>query len=149
VDRTSIGRPALAVALAVGLLAGACANGSSASGSGTPSLSIGSPANGASVSEPFTLTFDSNVSLGDPSTGDHHVHVCYDGASCDSGSYQKVYSDSFDVTGLSAGKHTIEASLRNADHSAAGASDTITITVTSAAGATSSPSTGSKGYGGY
>jgi hypothetical protein len=147
VHGASIGRLGLAVVFALGLLVGACANGNSSSGSGAPSLSISSPANGGSVSEPFTLKFDSNVSLGEPSTGDDHVHVCYDGASCDSGSYQKVYGDSFNVTGLSSGKHTIEASLRNADHSAAGASDTITVTVTSAGGATSSPTSGSQGHG--
>jgi hypothetical protein len=150
VERISIWRLGLAAVLVLGPLAAACNRGGSSSvGGGGPTLSIASPANGASVSEPFTLKFDASVPLGNPSTGDDHVHVCFDGASCDSGSYKIAYGDSYQVTGLSPGKHTIEASLRHADHSAAGATATIDVTVTSAGGSTASasPSGGGKGYG--
>lgn len=145
--RISAGRVCIATLVVFGLLAASCGGSSGSSGGGgSPSLTIASPANGASVSEPFALTFDASVPLGNPSTGNDHVHVCIDGASCDSGSsYKIVYGDSYSVTGLTAGKHTIEASLRHADHSSAGPNDTITVTITSAG----SGSSGGGGGGGY
>ena len=146
----SIGRLSLATFVVLGLLAASCGGGSSSSGGGT-SLKIASPTDGASVSEPFTLKFDASVPLGATSTGEDHVHVCFDGASCDSGnSYKIAYGDSYQVTGLPAGKHTIEASLRHADHSAAGANTTITVTITTAGSGTpgGTPS-GGGGGGGY
>jgi hypothetical protein len=93
-------------------------------------LAIASPADGDRVAGEFTVALDANVPLDDPSTGEHHVHLCIDGADCDVESeYSLVYGDSFEVTGLSPGEHTIGASLRNADHSEAGVSDDITVTV--------------------
>jgi hypothetical protein len=133
----------LVAAFAFGSLALACSNGTSSAGRGTPTLTISSPSDGASVSEPFTLKLDASVPLGDPSTGEDHVHLCFDGASCDTGNYVKVYSDTTQVQGLSPGQHTIEASLRNADHSAIGPTTTITVTVTG--GATGSPTGGPYG----
>lgn len=113
------------------LVAAACASGASgATGSGSPSLRIASPRDGAQVPSPFTITFDSSVPLDDPSTGQHHVHLCFDGADCNVESqYSLVYGNSFQVKGLSPGEHTIDASLRNADHTDAGASAEITVTV--------------------
>ena len=148
-------RRVLAAAFALSVVAVACTNTASAGGGGD-TLSISAPSDGAKVSEPFTLMVSSNQALGDPSTGDDHVHLCFDGASCDSGSYQLVYGTSAQVNGLSPGQHTIEASLRHADHSAAGPTATITVTVTGAgagAGAPSmspaSPTTSSGGGYGY
>jgi hypothetical protein len=150
-------RSAFAAAIAFTALAVACSNGTtSAAGTGGDTLSISAPADGAKVSEPFTVALSSNQALGDPSTGDDHVHLCFDGASCDSGSYQLVYSDTAQVEGLSPGQHTIEASLRHADHSAVGPTDSITVTVSGGAGATtgstspmptSPSSSGGYGYG--
>src|SRR5207249_8143306 len=132
-------RSVFAAAIAFSALAVACSNGTTTSaGGGGDTLSIASPADGANVSEPFTVKLDASVPLGDPSTGEDHVHLCFDGASCDSGGYQLVYADSAQVQGLSPGQHTIEASLRHADHSAVGPTATITVTVTG--GATSSGS---------
>jgi hypothetical protein len=141
----------------VALVAAAC--GGSASGSPL-SMQIASPHGGATVRQPFTVHVNANVPLGDPSTGDHHVHLCFDGGSCDT-EYTLVYGNTIRVDGLSAGTHTITASLRNADHSAAGPTDTITVTVANA-GATdatgtdggasaggSSGSTGSSGSGSH
>jgi hypothetical protein len=140
-------RTVLVATLAFGTLAMACSNGTSTSagGAGGPTLKISSPADAADVSEPFTVKLDASVPLGDPSTGEDHVHLCFDGASCDSGGYQLVYGDSAQVQGLSPGQHTMEASLRNADHSAVGPTATITVTVTG--GATSSGSPTGGGYG--
>jgi hypothetical protein len=130
----------VAAAFALSALAVACSSTASAgNGSGGDTLSISIPANGAKVSEPFTVNLSSNQALGDPSTGDDHVHLCFDGASCDSGQYQIVYGTTAQIIGLSPGTHTIEASLRHADHSAVGPTARITVTVTGA-GATSNTS---------
>jgi hypothetical protein len=111
------------------LLAAAC-GGASAGGGDTLSMNFRSPDDGARVSDPFTVTFDASVPLDDPSTGEHHVHLCIDGADCDVESeYALVYGDTFEVSGLSPGEHTIEASLRNADHTDAGPSDEIVVIV--------------------
>jgi hypothetical protein len=138
-------RSVVAAAFAFSVLVAACSNNSSAGGGGD-TLSVTAPADGAKVSEPFTVQLSSNQALGDPSTGDDHVHLCFDGASCDSGNYQLVYADSAQVQGLTPGQHTIMASLRHADHSAVGPTATITVTVTGGATSSGSPSTGG-GYG--
>src|SRR5919109_5258568 len=93
----------------IALVAAAC--GGTASGGGAEPLSLGisSPAEGAQVGSPFTMTFDANVPLDDPGTGEHHVHLCIDGADCDVESeYSLVYGDSVEVSDLSPGEHTIE-----------------------------------------
>jgi Bacterial Ig domain len=153
-DRSRKGWLALGgVLLSLTLVATACAKKSDpGSGSGGATLTIASPADGTSVSEPFTLTVNASVPLGAPSTGDDHVHLCFDGASCDS-EYTLVYGNTFQVANLSAGSHTIEASLRNADHTAAGPTATITVTVTGGAsggsGTTTPTASPSGAYGGY
>jgi hypothetical protein len=70
------------------LVASAC--GGSASGS-QPTMTISSPADGATVHQPFTVHVDAGVPLGAPSTGDDHVHLCFDGGSCDT-EYTLVYA---------------------------------------------------------
>jgi hypothetical protein len=143
-------RPLLGV-IALALVAAACAGGASAAGGGEPTLRIAAPRDGASVHAPFTVHLDSSVPLGDPSTGEHHVHLCFDGGSCDT-EYTLVYGGDIVVKDLSPGEHTIEASLRNADHSDAGPHTTITVVVTGGQGAmTSSPAsaTGASGGRGY
>ena len=133
-------RTILGAIFGLSVLAVACSNSASAGGGGD-TLAITSPTNGAKVGEPFTLTVASNQALGDPSTGDDHIHLCFDGASCDSGSYQIVYGNTAQVNGLAPGQHTIEASLRHADHSAVGPTTTITVTVTGAGGASGGSTT--------
>jgi hypothetical protein len=135
------------VAASLAIVATACSNGSSAA-SGNPTLQIVSPADGASITEPFALKVSSSVPLGAPSTGEHHVHLCFDGASCDT-EYKLVYGNRFIVNGLSKGKHTIEASLRNADHSDTGINTMITVDVTAtASGIGATGATGGSGGGG-
>jgi hypothetical protein len=137
----------LGVVLLAPLILAACANASTeAAGGDDLSLQISSPSDGASVSEPFTIEVEASVPLDDPDTGEHHVHLCFDGQSCDQ-EYQLVYGNTFEISGLSAGEHTIEASLRNADHSAAGPTDSITVTITSGGmHESSSPSDSQSGY---
>jgi hypothetical protein len=143
-------RRVVGLLLGIGLTATACSASASA-GSGNLSISIVSPSDGASVTQPFDVKVDASVPLGDPSTGDHHVHLCFDGASCDS-EYTLSYGDTIQVTGLTPGQHWIEASLRNADHSDAGASDKISVTVSgggSGTGTSTGGSSGSSGGHGY
>lgn len=125
----------LAVPIALlALIAFACGGGDEATEAGggddtmeEMSLAITAPEDGAEVTVPFTLQFDSSVPLADIDTGEHHVHVWYDG---DDGNYEVVTSDTFEVASLSPGEHTITVSLRNADHSEAGVEEEITVTVT-------------------
>ena len=134
-------RPLLGV-FALALVATACAGGASAaSGGGDPTLRIAAPKDGAAVHVPFTVHLDASVPLGDPSTGEDHVHLCFDGGSCDT-EYTLVYGDSILVKKLAPGEHTIEASLRNADHSDTGVNTTISVVVNGGDG-TSSPGAGS------
>jgi hypothetical protein len=129
-----------ALALALALVVGACdayaqgAGGGSSSG-GDLTLTLAAPADGAKVSIPFDVTIESNVAIGAPESGNHHVHLYFDGATA-SGDYDIVYSNTVQVTReLTPGEHTIVASLRNADHSAAGPSQTITVVVGGSSGA--------------
>ena len=147
---------AVGALFALALVATACSNAGASTGSDM-SLKIASPSDGATVSEPFKVTFDASVPLGKPTTGDHHVHLCFDGTSCDELSQSVIaYGDSVMVSDLSPGMHTIEASLRNADHSDTGVSTTISVDVSggsagSQAGSQGGSSTGasgpSSGYG--
>jgi hypothetical protein len=97
-------------------------------------------ANGATVTVPFTIKVKSSVPLGPTESGRHHVHIWFDANEND---YQVVESDSLEVTNLPAGQHTVHVSLRNANHSPAGA-DTQTMVVVGggdgAPAATPSPS---------
>lgn len=158
-ERTRKGRSRLAgLVLALGLVAAACGGASASTGAGgsdRTSLKIVSPGDGASVRMPFTVRLDASVPIGDPSTGNHHVHLCFDGGSCDELSQSVItYANTVQVSDLAPGMHTIEASLRNADHSDAGVTDTITVDVTGSGGSnagsavTVSPS-GSSSGGGY
>src|SRR5262245_39143488 len=137
---------AVGALFALALVATACSNAGASTGSGM-TLKIASPSDGATVSEPFKVTFDASVPLGQPTTGDHHVHLCFDGGSCDELSQSVIaYGNSVMVSDLSPGMHTIEASLRNADHSDTGVSAPISATVSGggAAGSQSGSQSGSQ-----
>jgi hypothetical protein len=137
--------------LLVGLGAAACGS-SGGQGNSMPSLSITSPANGASTAAPFLVTVKSSVPLGDPSTGKDHVHVWFDGHESQ---YTIGYSDRIQIKGVSPGQHKMTVSLRNPNHSAVGVDQTITITVAGTGpspGTSPAPSPGqssSGGNGGY
>lgn len=119
---------------------------SDAGAGGGDVLTIAAPEDGAEVSLPFTLEMESSDPLGAPETGDHHVHVFYDG---DDSEYEVVTTDTFEVTNLPPGDHTLTASLRNADHSPAGTDVTIELTVAGGTGGDSGDEPGgSNGDGG-
>jgi hypothetical protein len=143
-------RPLLTFASTIGVAAllavAACgSNGysSSSSGGSAQSLKITSPAGGASVTTPFTLTFTSSAPIGPTDSGKDHVHLFVDGKT----NYQVVTATRTQVKGLSPGKHTIRVTLQHADHSSDGAKAQITVIVTGGSGGTpSSTPTGGYGY---
>jgi len=128
---------------------GSTASAGSNAGSSGPTLTIVSPATGASVTAPFMLKVSSDETLGAPSTGDDHLHVFIDGSS----SYKVMTSDQMKITGLSKGQHTILVTLQHADHSPIGKKATVTVDVTKGTSSSSSTGTGtgsggsSVGYG--
>ena len=150
VQHTSWGRIGVGLVAVLALTLAACAkkdDSSAGSGGGAPTIKIVSPSDGGSVDMPFTVEVSSNVALGEPSTGDDHVHLCFDGGDCGSGnSYIIGYGTSIQVKTLSAGQHRIEVSLRHADHSDAGPSATVTVNVTGTGAGTG---TGGNTGGGY
>ena len=135
---------ALAAVLVVACGGGAPSGNQTAGGAtettegGALSVSIDSPADDSEVSVPFTMKLSSNVELGPTETGLHHVHVWFDDNTQD---YLVVEKDSVKVTDLAAGQHKIVVSLRNADHSPAGAETEITVTVTGGGGEEQSTTT--------
>jgi hypothetical protein len=131
---------AAAFLLASGALV-ACGNNSQAGGM---SVAIASPAKDAKVSVPFTVQVDAGVPLGPTDSGKHHVHLWFDN---DANNYAVVESNTVDIKPglkalsgktlqLSPGEHTIHVSLRNANHSAAGAETEIKVDVTGSGPAT-------------
>src|SRR5215831_4289508 len=102
----------------------------STAGSSAPTLTIVSPAAGASVTAPFMLKVNSDETLGAPSTGTDHVHLFIDGAT----SYTVMTADQMKLTGLKPGKHTIMVTLQHADHTAVGPKATVTVNVTGSSG---------------
>ena len=133
----------IVVIAAIALATAACGSGDSAGTSGGEEVTITSPADGANVTVPFTLEWDSMVPLGEPDTGKDHVHVYVDGESND---YTVVGGTEFQVKDLSPGKHTVEISLQHADHSPVGPKSEISVTV--GGGGSESPSSEDSG-GGY
>lgn len=109
-------------------------------GGGGMTLEITSPADGATVETPFTVELKSSEELGPTDTGKDHVHVFFDGNDQE---YQVVEGNSVEITDLPAGDHEIDASLRNADHSAAGVETQVNVTVGS--GGSTGDSTGDSG----
>lgn len=119
-----------AVAL-FGVACGSNSGGTKTAAGGGTTFAITTPSNGAKVKEPFTVQVNSSAKLGPTSSGNDHYHLYFDGSQAN---YAVCTSAICQVTGLSPGKHVIEASLRNADHSDAGPKDTITITVAGSGG---------------
>ncbi|MBF8184377.1 hypothetical protein ITP53_01155 [Nonomuraea sp. K274] len=113
--------------------------------SGSPTVTISAPADGADVGSSFALRFSSSEEIGPTTSGKHHVHVSTDGQADD---YTVVTASPFQVTGLPPGRHTVSVTLQHADHSAAGASDEITVNVTGSGGGASPEPEQSYG-GGY
>lgn len=154
-------RPRLlfAATAALSLILAGCssAGGTSASDGGSggePSVEILKPADGDTLSVPFTLAVDSSEELGTTDSGNHHVHIYFDGNDSayeviESGNREnhEITADSPALQGLEPGEHELDISLRNADHSAAGADAKITVNIETA-GSGSGDSGGSGDNGG-
>jgi hypothetical protein len=145
-------RIAVAAALVVvaALVAAACGSAGGNTNDGkSMSLDVVTPTSGATVGRSFHVEVRSNVPFAEPSTGEHHLHLYFDGVKT-VGKYAIVYGKSTTVTTLSPGKHTIEAEIANPDHSGTGVTKTFTVNVgangasggTSNAPTTTSPSPG-------
>ncbi|MGS2617873.1 hypothetical protein ACVCAH_25615 [Micromonospora sp. LZ34] len=106
------------------------------------SVVVVEPASGATVSTPFTVKVDSNVPLGPTESGQHHVHIWFDDNESD---YLVVESDTTQIIEALSGQHTMHVSLRNANHSPAGAEATTTITIGTVGDPPPVPSTGGDG----
>jgi hypothetical protein len=121
---------------AVALLAASCGGGEGGAGAGGGAAGAGAvtilePANGAQVQVPFMLKVKSDVELGPTEKGVHHIHVFFDG---DDSKYEVVEADTFEVKSLPPGKHAVNVSLRNADHSPAGSETKVDVEVTGGGG---------------
>lgn len=121
-------------------LAAACGANSSGGGGGELSVSVIEPASGTAVSVPFTVKVESSVPLGPTESGRHHVHIWFDDNESD---YLVVESDTVQLTDAPAGQHTMHVSLRNANHSAAGAEATTPLNIGSGAPAPAPTATSS------
>lgn len=128
----------LATLAAAALTLTACSGGDESEDTGSggdgPSVTIAEPADGAGVEAPFSVVIESSEELGPTDSGNHHVHVYFDGddsayevVETGNGEEYEIPADSPALASLEPGEHTLNVSLRNADHSAAGAEDEVTI----------------------
>jgi hypothetical protein len=120
----------VALGAALSLVVAACSVGAGA-GADASDATIGfvTPSDGATVSAPFDVELEASEPLGDPSTGNRHAHIFFD-TSTDSAEYDIVYGTTAQVTrDLGPGEHTLIVALANPDHSLAGPTQEISITV--------------------
>jgi hypothetical protein len=89
-------------------------------------LTITSPGEGDVVNLPFEITIEASVPLGTSDAGLHHAHVWFGD---DPEAYLVVEGNSAEITSAPDGAQIMYASLRNADHSDAGAETTVTIII--------------------
>jgi hypothetical protein len=119
----------LAVGLVLAVILAACDAGTRGTNGGNASIGFASPSEGDTVSVPFQVELESNVALAEPETGNMHAHLYFD-TSTDATDYDIVYGTVWQVTRqLAPGEHTIIAALANPDHSLAGPTQEITVTV--------------------
>ena len=133
---------ALALAFVIAMVAAACSD-AAGGNAGEQTIAIASPADGATVTIPFDVQLESSVPIGEPETGNHHAHLYFD-TDTDAADYDIVYSTTWQVTrDLAPGEHTIIVALANPDHSLAGPTQEIHVTVSADGG-----SDGGSGDGG-
>jgi len=124
---------ALALAFVIAMVAAACSD-AAGGNAGEQTIAIASPADGATVSIPFDVQLESSVPIGEPETGNHHAHLYID-SDTDAADYDIVYSTRWQVTrDLAPGEHTIIVALANPDHSLAGPTQEIHMTVSADGG---------------
>jgi hypothetical protein len=113
-------------------------------------IHVTSPRRGAVVPRAFTVRIATNVAIGPPDTGRHHIHLYWDGQRAE-GRYDIVYKKTFRKTGLAPGVHRLDAVIANADHSTTSTHEKLTVTVTNDAATKGSGPTSTTGQanGGY
>lgn len=133
---------------AIGLAIAGCAssdNGGTSSGAGsaTPTVAFATPADGAQVTSPVKVDFTvQGAKIGQPETGDMHLHIYVDQSS----DYKIVYATSGQVE-VPAGKHTLKVVLAQPNHTETATTATEQIDVTgTGAGAGAPTTTGGYGY---
>ena len=125
---------AFALASIVAVVAVACSAYAAGGNSGQDTITIASPADGATISIPFEVKLSSSVPIGEPDTGNHHAHLYFD-TGTDAADYDIAYSTTVQVTrDLAPGEHTITVALANPDHSLAGPTQQIHVTVSGSNG---------------
>jgi hypothetical protein len=124
---------ALALASVIVMVAAACTD-AAGGNAGEQTIAIVSPADEATVSVPFDVQLESSVPIGEPETGNHHAHLYFD-TDTNAADYDIVYSTTWQVTrDLAPGEHTIIVALANPDHSLAGPTQEIHVTVSGEGG---------------
>jgi hypothetical protein len=120
----------LTLGVAVALVTAACSAGSGDSADGdAATIGFATPSDGATVSAPFDVELEASVPLDEPGTGNHHAHIYFD-TSTDSADYDIVYGTTWQVERpLTPGEHTLIVALANPDHSLAGPTQEIQVTV--------------------
>jgi hypothetical protein len=118
-------------------------------------IRVTAPTDGAVVPASFPVRIRTNVPIGEPDTGRHHIHLYWDGER-DEGKYDIVYKKHFTKRGLAPGTHTLDAVIANADHSTTDTHQKIDVMVskdappmTSRTPRGSTDSTASTSGGGY
>jgi hypothetical protein len=118
-------------------------------------IRVVSPHDGATVTPNFTVRIATNVAIGEPDTGRHHIHLYWDGQRAE-GRYDIVYAKTFRKKGLAPGRHRLEAVIANADHSTTSTHQSLVVKVekkkkgaTTGAGSSPPPSTSPAGSNGY
>jgi hypothetical protein len=131
------------IGLVAALLGGCGGDGGNPGSNNNPALtlSIVEPMGGTAVTVPFTVKVTSSVPLGAITTGQHHVHVYFDDNTAE---YTLGESDTVQITKAPTGSHRLRVSLRNADHTAAGA-DTEVMVIVSGGGTSGTPTPGPSG----
>lgn len=132
---------------AIGLAIAGCASSDNGTSSGAQSgsaatVAFTSPAAGASVTSPVKVAFSvQGAKIGQPESGDMHLHVYVDQSS----DYKILYaaSGSLDVP---AGQHTLKAVLAQPNHTETATTASLQINVTGG-GAQAPTTTAGSGYG--
>src|SRR6266540_2653017 len=138
--------PVLAAAIA--LIVAGCAssdNGSSggAQSSGNTTVAFATPAANAQVASPVKVSFNvQGAKIGQPETGDMHLHLYVDQSS----DYKILYATSGQVD-VPAGQHTLKVVLAQPNHTETSTTATQQVDVTGAAGGGAPTTTSGGGYG--
>jgi hypothetical protein len=141
--------PVLAAAIAL-IVAGCASSDNGSSGgaqsggnSGNTTVAFATPAANAQVASPVKVSFNvQGAKIGQPETGDMHLHLYVDQSS----DYKILYATSGQVD-VPAGQHTLKVVLAQPNHTETSTTATQQVDVTGAAGGGAPTTTSGGGYG--